>query len=386
MSRRKRSRIYGYLLIALVLVASAEVISYVGMTYFIQPRDTSAFFDTPKIERAAFERYVRLRDELLGWPAPSAFGGEGFDVSGSRPIPAFPKIGSECISLYGNSFTYGAEVTDAEAWSNVLSKKIGCRVANYGVIGYGTDQAYLRFRSNTKDAAELVILGIFATNLMRNVNQYQYFINGFSTFAIKPRFVLKDEKLKLIEMPKLTYDQLVDSFSRPTKYFKHEALMVGSSTGPQRMSFPYSFVLLKYVASDRLQNWLAGRPSWVDFYAKSHPSRALQITAMIVDRFRATASRRNKKMFVVIFPTRGSMNHYEKTGAMATRPLAALLAKRGVRTLDLHGPLLKKLGRRNYCTILAKREACAGHFNSEGNRIVAEIVHSYMKKHKILTQ
>ncbi|MDH3234475.1 MAG: hypothetical protein OEQ29_13230, partial [Alphaproteobacteria bacterium] len=210
MSRRKRSRMYGYLLIALVLVASAETISYVGMTYFIQPRDTSAFFETPKIERSAFERYVRRRDGLLGWPAPSAFGGEGFDVSGSRPIPAFPKIGSECISLYGNSFTYGAEVTDAEAWSNVLSKKIGCRVANYGVIGYGTDQAYLRFRGNTKDASKLVILGIFATNLMRNVNQYQYFINGFSTFSLKPRFVLKNDKLQLIELPKLTYNQLME--------------------------------------------------------------------------------------------------------------------------------------------------------------------------------
>ena len=32
-----------------------------------------------------------------------------------------------------------------DGWIERLSHKLGCRVANYGVDGYGTDQAYVRF-------------------------------------------------------------------------------------------------------------------------------------------------------------------------------------------------------------------------------------------------
>ena len=38
--------------------------------------------------------------------------------------------------------------TDKEAWSNQLSRLVGCRVANYGVSGYGSDQATIRFEQN----------------------------------------------------------------------------------------------------------------------------------------------------------------------------------------------------------------------------------------------
>jgi hypothetical protein len=55
---------------------------------------------------------------------------------------------------------YGDEVSNEQAWLNVLSDLPGCRVSNYGVIGYGPDQAYLRFISNEHDKAELIVLGI----------------------------------------------------------------------------------------------------------------------------------------------------------------------------------------------------------------------------------
>jgi hypothetical protein len=48
-------------------------------------------------------------------------------------------------------------------------------VSDYGVSGYGADQAYLRFR-RVPDEAPVVILGIFGEGVIRNVNQYRGFL------------------------------------------------------------------------------------------------------------------------------------------------------------------------------------------------------------------
>ena len=116
--------------------------------------------------------YLRDRDPLLGWPYPSSLNQRQRDASGSRLIPAFPdpREHQVCVSVYGDSFTWGAEVDDEHASGNVLSRRLGCRVANSGVNGYGTDQAYLRFRSKVEDEAEIVILSHFSVLIMRNVN------------------------------------------------------------------------------------------------------------------------------------------------------------------------------------------------------------------------
>ena len=52
-----------------------------------------------------------------------------------------------CIYVFGNSFSYASEVSDSEAWAHKLGSLLKCPVANYGVPGYGTDQAYLLMKS-----------------------------------------------------------------------------------------------------------------------------------------------------------------------------------------------------------------------------------------------
>ena len=98
----------------------------------------------PEVTREKYERYLSIRDPVVGWPARSApSAAAGLPVP--RPSPAFPEPGEWCVTLYGESMTYGDEVTDAEAWGNVLAQRLGCRVGNFGVGGYGSDQALLRF-------------------------------------------------------------------------------------------------------------------------------------------------------------------------------------------------------------------------------------------------
>jgi hypothetical protein len=118
----------------------------------------------------AYSKYIASRDATLGWSSPETFGHDGLrDARGSRINPAFPDPTKykAWISLYADSFTWGSEVDDDHAWSNILSEMLRARVANYGSPGYGTDQAFLRFSHNAGDEAQIVFLNHMSENIKR---------------------------------------------------------------------------------------------------------------------------------------------------------------------------------------------------------------------------
>lgn len=67
------------------------------------------------------------------------------------------------IATYGDSHTAGAEVDDRETWQFYLEKQLGYEVKNFGVGGYSTDQALLKFEKNVArgEISPIVILGVF---------------------------------------------------------------------------------------------------------------------------------------------------------------------------------------------------------------------------------
>ena len=85
-------------------------------------------------------------DEDLGWPAPRDATAPPRDHTGAKLNTDFPDPGTACAAAYGDSFVWGEEVAPAEGWIEQLSRLIGCRVSNYGVSGYGTDQSFVRFQ------------------------------------------------------------------------------------------------------------------------------------------------------------------------------------------------------------------------------------------------
>ena len=132
-------------------------------------------------------------------------------------------------------------------------------------IGLGSPRsnlALIRFIEQPKDSSQLVILGIFPHNVMRNVNQYRYFLTGSDRFSFKPGFILTDDGLSRIPMSEFDYPELIDSLSNPEKYYQYEAFIPESELGPIVMSFPYSRVFLKYVTSERVRFFILGWPGW----------------------------------------------------------------------------------------------------------------------------
>lgn len=381
--RAAKSNLPYYVVAAMFAGLVIELTAYLAIHFVLLPREPAFFFRSPSITAAEFDRYMSIRDSLLGWPGKRT-DEKGVEVIESRPIPAYPTAGNECISLYGDSFTYGDEVEHAEAWSNVLSQQVRCRVGNYGIGGYGTDQAYLRFVKNTHDSAGVTILGIFPENVLRNVNRYRYFLDARTTFSLKPRFILEKDQLKLVEIPVWSQEEFLVATQNPEKAFEFETFLPDSEFGPVSLSFPYSWKAIKLFLSDRARSAMLGRTSWEVFYREDHPTHALRITSEIAEQFVKTGRSRGKSPFVLIYPTARSFKHFKETGELVTRPLSDDLERRHIPTLDLHEEFGKRVEKQGFCDLLTQPAVCAGHFNLKGNVMVSEIVHEYLVRMKLL--
>ena len=259
-------------------------------------------------------------------------------------------------------------------------------MGNFGVGGYGTDQSLIRFRALGTVSGRVAILGIFPHNLLRNVNQLRYFLTANNRFGLKPRFVLDEGGLREVDIPTLDYESYLESLEHPADLYPHETFTPDSRLGPITLEFPYSTVMVRYLLSERVQDYLHGRPGWVDFFDPGHVSGALEVTTEICAAFAELARDRGMRPMVLVFATPASMEYFRDSGALVTQPLLDALDAEGVDHLDLHRPLLARLGSRSYCEILTKPERCRGHYSAEGNQLVAEFAHHRLTKLGVTVQ
>lgn len=369
--RRARDLVFSILLAAFVLEATA----FLAVHALRRTPATFLFYHPPNLTIPEYERYLAARDPELGWPAPGDLGGTKYDASGSRPVPAFPEPGRECVSLYGDSFTYSPEVSDADTWGSVLARELGCRVANFGVKAYGTDQALMRFERNATDHAPVVILGFFVRDVLRNVSQYlQLDFTNLPT-SFKPRFVGDGDDLRTIALPHVAAADLQAFRDDPARFLTDETFLPDTRFGPARIAFPYSRVLVRLATSERVRARIAGRPNWADFLTPGHPAGGLEVTVRIMERFIAGCRARGAHGLVVVFPAESSFDYAAKTGVDPTGHLTAALAQAGIDYLDLAPGLARHLGTRPYGKLLASP---GGHHNAEGDRVVARLVHAHL--------
>lgn len=321
-------------------------------------------------------------DNELGWPSPRDAVAPPRDKIGAKYNPDFSQSEHPCASAYGDSFVWGSDIPLSDGWIEQLSRKLGCRVANYGVPGYGTDQAYVRFMRNAQDEAPVTLLGIFPENIMRNVNQFRGFIGfSLSPVGLKGRFVLHDEgRLEWIHRPRIDEKGFLDFLRDPASLLPHEYLLPDTRDGPVTLRFPYTLTLARVALMPRLRVRFTGRPSWADFYRADHPSGALALTAAIVEAFLRESEHRGKRALVVMLPGASSFRARAESGQPEYVPLIAALATRKIGVFDPGPALLSALGERSYCELYAAPADCGGHFGVEGSRIVADVVMAELQR------
>ncbi len=193
---------------------------------------------------------VFVFDSQLGWTvAPNRKGMGGAQennfssAEGTRAVAEGVRFNDHPartrIALLGNSYVFGLDVDYENTWGFHLEQRLGTdvQVLNYGVPGYGIDQAYLRYLKDVREQRpDIAILGLISHDLLRTT--LVYYAIGFAGATVpgeaKPRFTMKDGHLTLLNTPLLPSEAVYatqsiqnlpyidyDRAYRPTEWQRH---------------------------------------------------------------------------------------------------------------------------------------------------------------------
>lgn len=222
---------------------------------------------TPILDKHGLSKFISHGfDPELGWvrkPNTShdetgKFGKTNWTINQfcARTNPNFDNLESN-TSCYGDSFTFSRQVNDDETWVHYLSEFTNSNVINFGVGNYGVDQALLRLkREFPKYPTKIVIMGVVPETICRIVSVWKHYYEYGNTFGFKPRFILKNNSLNLIEniidgKDKFEkYQNYLEDINRYDFFYKNKFLK-------EKISFPYCITILKNLRRNfGIINWV----------------------------------------------------------------------------------------------------------------------------------
>jgi len=154
-------------------------------------------------------------DDLMGWTlAPNRQSSDGMYSISSEGIRApnaghsFTRISDKPrIALVGDSYTFAQDVSYEDSWGYLLERTLESKfqVLNFGVGGYGINQAYLRYEKDARRwHPDIVIFAFISHDLNRTMTVYPFLsFADWGPFS-SPRFVLRNGQLQLLNVPPLS--------------------------------------------------------------------------------------------------------------------------------------------------------------------------------------
>lgn len=134
-----------------------------------------------------------VRDPLLGW-APAKSAENPLGILANEPYT--PDFTAKTVLFYGDSYVYGMDPTPIkQRVPQQLDRLLpDYPVYNYGVVGYGLDQIYLRFRQTHADFENpFIIVGMYTLDIDRSFLKVRE--------VPKPYFEVENDRLVLKGIP-----------------------------------------------------------------------------------------------------------------------------------------------------------------------------------------
>ncbi|MFN8526827.1 MAG: hypothetical protein U0821_27300 [Chloroflexota bacterium] len=343
-------------------------------------------YDRGRLRRIATGATYLTYDRELGWAnnpgAVRAGSGQNgarieyrHDRAGlraDREQPLDPPPGTRRIAAFGDSFTYCQDVHLEDCWTTRLeSLWPQTQVLNFGVAGYGPDQAWLSYQRYPDYRPCGVLIGYMTENVHRVVNRFRPFLQPKTGISLsKPRFLLQNGELVLLPNP-VDDPRLLD-----------DPAWVERNLGPwDHWYFPGTFVrnpldFLHVVratrsAAFRLHYQLSGGEdldrSSMRQGALYHPqSEAFQIAGRILTGFAREVERRGMTPVVVIMSPRDQIASMMDGRPAVHEPLLRWLESASVHTVDTT-PTLVDSARLHGIDAIA-----LAHYTPRGNTVVAQ--------------
>jgi hypothetical protein len=323
---------------------------------------------------------MTLFHSTLGWDYPpnlvyENFAGVTFSHGPGGERRCLTNYDTTLISTYGDSFTYCAEVGDGDTWQTVLGEKLKTNVINFGVCGYGTDQALLKYDLNKEHHTKLVILGVWPENVNRVVNIYRpFYAYSDTTMKTKPMFVRQGRTIRHIpnpissvaELPKLDQESFLEELGKVDYWYQADKRL-------PKFSFPYTFSFYEWkdvlfshiIAGVKDVTKKGSRHPW-NLYDEDNP---LSIMCYIADRFVETAGARGSEPLIVIMPHKDDIIEVTTKGMTRVARFTQYLSHKGYPFFD---------GVQCLADMNPSKEDLdkwyGSHASAEGNRVLAEIL------------
>lgn len=319
-------------------------------------------------------------DSLLGWIPRPNFSSETrmyhHDNNGIRVImpnkeySKNPNDNTLRIALFGDSYVRGSEVPYEHTWGfyleDTLKKKgINAEVINFGVDGYGTDQAFLRWKTlGKKFSPHIVILGFQPENTKRNVNLIRPIYSPRTGFPFsKPRFILKKNVLTPINIPTIKPEELIDVMENIDSWdlAQYEYWLVNYRKKIWQKSKLVSFIV------DRIPHLLKLYNISDDHYYSLNEEPAM-ITKKIMEEFKRDVERNGITFYVVYLPPKLYFQDLFKGNKMPFHELLKEIEKIAY-TINPEQKLLIEATQSTPKALFLKR-----HYTPRANQIVADVI------------
>ena len=276
------------------------------------------------------------------------------------------------VAAFGDSFVFGMEVGFQDSWAWQLEQRDRrLEVLNYGVGGYGTDQALLRYRAEgTTYDPEIVLIGFVPVNLRRNVNRYRRFLSTREAAWVKPRFLLAASgELELLPSPIRSLDdwrpylerpKMVRAFGVHDQWYQrlvYENPLHDWSATVRLVSNVYLRLKGRYFGPDRL----------VDGGQFRTNAPAYDLTVALLEQFASEVRRNGAQPIIVIFPDLRSVKASREGDNPVYAPLTRDL-KEQHEVWDLAVPFVQAPP----SLPVEDWFMPAGHYSPSANKIIAD--------------
>lgn len=271
------------------------------------------------------------------------------------------------VSLFGDSFIHGHDVelpgsVAPQLEAALAARGIKAEALNFGVGGFGMDQAYLRYsRDDAKFESDVVVMGLQFENIGRHLMIFR--LIAYPQTAIpfsKPRYYFDGPSLLLANKPTVTPEKIPETLAN-----FHLSPLRRFETFFTEKYEPRWFLRSRLVAVivDALRRRRAeAAPNLGD-----PEGEGVRVTRRILEMFRNDVRLTGRRFLLVYLPLKDNIQAQLEGRADPAEPLVSLFR----HDFDLVDPSarLVALARQHGAEAVAP-----GHYSADGNRAVAEAV------------
>ncbi len=267
------------------------------------------------------------------------------------------------VSLFGDSFIHGHDVNLPDSLAPQLEKALAARgvnaqALNFGVGGFGIDQAYLRYsRDGAKFDTDVIVEGLQLENVARHLMVFRLIAYPQSGIPFsKPRFYFEGPSLLVVNRPTIPPERVPDTLA----HFDRSPL--------RRFEFFYTDKYKPYWwRRSKLLATIAefARKTDVPVDVMRPDGEGMQLTLAILKQFQNDVRVTGKPFFLVYLPLKDNLAAQLRGESDPWAPLLALFRKDF--TIVDPTPRLLAIAKQKGVDAVAP-----GHYSADGNRAVAE--------------